>query len=241
MASYNGNEDGEVPGLIPEPYFWWEGGAMLGAMVDYWRYTGDSSYNDVVRKGLVFQAGTEGSAFMPINQTRSLGNSDQAVWGMAAMSAAESSFPSPPQDHRQWLELAQSVFDALAMRWDEEAGKKTCGGGGLRWQIFQFNNGFSYKDSISNGGFFNLASRLARFTGNDTFADYAGKVWDWSNKVGLIDDLYVYDGADVKKNCSVVGRLQWSLSHGLYLSGAASMYNSVSYSFLPNFHPSGNV
>lgn len=214
---------------------------MLGAMIDYWHYTGDSSYNDVVKEGLLFQAGTEdeGAAFMPRNQTRSLGNSDQAIWGMAALSAAETSFPSPPQGQRQWLELAKSVFDSMAMRWDEEAGKTSCGGGGLRWQLFKFNKGYSYKDNISNGGFFNLASRLARFTGNNTYANYAGKVWDWSNKVGLIDHFHVYDGADMAANCSQVTELQWSLSHSLYLSGAASMYNSVRYSFLPSFHPSG--
>lgn len=30
-----------VPGELPQPYYWWEAGAMLGSLIDYWYYTGD--------------------------------------------------------------------------------------------------------------------------------------------------------------------------------------------------------
>ena len=36
MTSYVGNLSGQVPGLLPPPYYWWEAGAMFMNMVEYW-------------------------------------------------------------------------------------------------------------------------------------------------------------------------------------------------------------
>jgi mannan endo-1,6-alpha-mannosidase len=191
-------------------------------MIDYWRYTNDTSYNDVIEQALQFQVGPN-SDYMPPNQTKNEGNDDQGFWGMAAMLAAETNFQNPPRDKPQWLALAQAVFNEFASRWDTT----TCGGG-LRWQIFSFNNGFNYKNSIANGCFFNLGARLARYTGNQTYADWAEKIWDWEQSVGLIDSNYnIFDGASNTENCTVIDRLQWSYNAGIYLHGAANMFNHV--------------
>ena len=56
-------------GLLPDPYYWWEAGAMFGQMVEYWFYTGDDTYNDVVTQGLLAQA-SDSNDFMPGNQTK---------------------------------------------------------------------------------------------------------------------------------------------------------------------------
>jgi mannan endo-1,6-alpha-mannosidase len=122
--------------------------------MDYWYYTGDSTYNDVTTQGMLFQVGS-GINYEPANQSFDLGNDDQAFWGMAAMTAAEVNFPNPPASSPQWLTLAQAVFNRQAARWDND----TCNGG-LRWQVFQYNNGYDYKNSISNGCFFSMAARL---------------------------------------------------------------------------------
>jgi mannan endo-1,6-alpha-mannosidase len=98
----------------------------------------------------------------------------------------------------------------------------------LRWQIFTFNNGFNYKNSISNGCFFNLAARLARFTGNQTYADWATKIFAWQESVGLITPGYdIFDGVTARpgKICPEMDRIQWSYNHGIFLHGAAVMYN----------------
>ncbi len=42
---------------------------MFGQMVEYWYYTGDTSYNDVVTAGLLAQTG-DNNDFMPPNQTK---------------------------------------------------------------------------------------------------------------------------------------------------------------------------
>lgn len=203
---------------------------MFGTLIDYWYYTGDSTYNEVTTEALLFQVGPDND-YMPPNQTKTEGNDDQGFWALAAMSAAEQKFPNPPEGSPQWLALAQAVFNSQAARWDES----TCAGG-LRWQIFAFNSGYDYKNSISNGCFFNLAARLARYTGNSTYADWAVKSYDWVTAVGLMSAKFeVFDGTDDTINCTRINHLQWTYNAGVYLLGAATMYNYVRAPSLP--HP----
>ncbi|KAI9746464.1 MAG: hydrolase 76 protein [Claussenomyces sp. TS43310] len=220
MTYYKGNESGQIPGNLPPPYYWWECGAMFGTLIDYWYYTGDTTYNDIVLQGMLHQTGSDDD-FMPTNATSSMGNDDQAFWAMAAMTAAETNFQNPSQDEPQWLALTQAVFNEQAGRWDTN----TCGGG-LHWQVYTFLSGYHLKNSISNGCFFNIAARLARYTGNETYALWANKIWDWTRSINLMDDLYdVYDNSDENLNCTQLGRIQWSYNAGTYLLGAATMFN----------------
>lgn len=223
MKYYTGNNTGDVPGNIPSPYFWWEAGALFGTMIDYWFLTKDESYTDVISQAMLHQTGDDRD-YMPANQTQSEGNDDQGFWAMAAMSAAENRFPDPPEDQPQWLALAQAVFNEYTSRWDTATCK-----GGLRWQIFTFNNGYDYKNSIANGCFFNIAARLARFTGNQTYADWAERVFKWEQDIGLItEDYRVYDGVGVEESgasCTRRDTIQWTYNAGIYLHGAAMMYN----------------
>ncbi|KAI1808885.1 glycoside hydrolase family 76 protein [Daldinia bambusicola] len=226
MTYYHGNESGQTPGILPGPppagdYYWWEGGALWGTMIDYWHYTGDTTYNDLITQAMLWQVGPN-KDYMPPNVTASLGNDDQGFWGMSAMLAAEVNFPDPPSDQPQWLYLAQAVFNTQA---DPSRHDTTCGGG-LRWQIPFANNGYDYKNSIANGCFFNLGARLARYLNNQTYADWAEKTWDWVESVGLMDSDYrIYDGAHVETNCTDINRAQFSYNNAVYLLGAAHMYN----------------
>lgn len=228
VSYYTGNRPGDVPGNLPAPYFWWEAGAMFGALIDYWYFTGDDTHNEITTQAMLHQVGPDWD-FMPPNQTKTEGNDDQAFWAMAALSAAENNFPNPPKDQPQWLALVQAVFNTQAARWD-----MTSCGGGLKWQIFAFNNGYNYKNTISNGCFFNMGARLAVYTGNQTYADLANKVWDWTASIGLMDAEYnFFDGSDDDLNCTELDHIQWTYNAGTYLVGAANMYNHVS-STLPS-------
>jgi mannan endo-1,6-alpha-mannosidase len=241
MTYYTGNQPGQTPGLLTDPqkmnkdgYYWWESGAMFGSLVDYWHYTGDTKYNDIVTQALLFQVGPEIN-YEPPAQAQSLGNDDQAFWAMSALRAAEVNFPNPPKDQPQWLALAQAVFNRQAARWDEQ----TCNGG-LHWQIPFVNAGYWYKNTISNGAFFNIASRLALYTKNDTYAVWAERAWDWMEGVQLIapETYYVYDGADSQfKNCSETLKIQWTYNAGIILHGAANMYNYTSSVSPSNTNP----
>ncbi|KAK7521359.1 glycosyl hydrolase [Phyllosticta citriasiana] len=234
VSYYHGNETGQIPGLLPGPYYWWEAGAMFMTLVEYWYYTGDTTYNDITTQALLFQTGPDAD-YMPANQTKSEGNDDQVFWAFACLSAAELGFPNPPPSSPQWLALAQAVFNTQVTRWDAN----TCGGG-LRWQIFTFNNGYDYKNTISNGGFFQLAARLARYTGNATYGEWAEKVWDWMVDTPLMmaangaakdgtpntpATYNVYDGTSTSGNCSEADHLQWTYNYGTLIAGSAYMYN----------------
>jgi mannan endo-1,6-alpha-mannosidase len=208
----------------------WEAGALMGALIDYWYYTGDTTYNDATEQGLLFQTGPDND-YMPPNQTLTEGNDDQGFWGMAVMSAAEYNFQNPPSGKPGWLALAQAVFNTQAARWETQY----CGGG-LRWQIFRWNNGFDYKNSISQACFFNLAARLALYTGNQSYADWADKTWDWMVYTKFMDSNYfIYDGAHIE-NCSDIVPYQWTYNAGAFLLGAAAMYNYTNGSTRDTWH-----
>ncbi|KAG6028376.1 hypothetical protein E4U41_000687 [Claviceps citrina] len=220
VAYYSGHKPGGTPGLLPSPYYWWEAGAFLGSLIDYWYYTGDDQYNQIVQQGLLFQVG-EDNDYMPRNQTLTEGNDDQGFWGLAVMTAAEYKFPDPPEDQPQWLALAQAVFNTQAARWDDQ----NCNGG-LRWQIFKWNQGYDYKNSISQACFFALGARLALYTGNSSYAEWADKTWEWMVGVGYIDRYWrVIDGAHIGANCTDHVPYQFSYNAGGFILGAAAMYN----------------
>lgn len=132
------------------------------------------------------------------------------------MSAAEYGLPSPA-GAPSWLSLAQNVFSDLHDRWDT-----TSCDGGLKWQILACAAGYDYKNSISNGLYFQLGARLAKFTGSAAYITEAEQVFEWVQSVRLIDDKYnVYDGTDDTKACTSVDHDQWSYNVGVYLYGSA--------------------
>jgi mannan endo-1,6-alpha-mannosidase len=165
-------------------------------------------------------------------------------WGMAAMTAAELNFPNPPPSQPQWLALAQAVFNEFVSRVELES--QFCKGG-LRWQVYFWDDGWNYKNSISNGCFFNLGARLARYTGNATYAEWAEKTWDWITQTGIMElqaysnesknfsingkgagGYIAWDGAYVGDNCTFINGIPFSYNAGIWLLGAATMYNFVS-------------
>ena len=162
----------------------------------------------------------ENRDYEPSNHSASLGNDDQGFWGIAAMTAAERGFEDPPEDKPQWLALAQAVFNRQAGRWDT----KFCNGG-LRWQVLEINKGYDYKNSISNGLFFQLGARLARYTGNATYADWAEKAYAWTKEIGLISsDFRVHDGAHIPE-CVVSDTNLWTYNAGTFLAGGVYLYD----------------
>ncbi|KAF2264122.1 putative cell wall glycosyl hydrolase Dfg5 [Lojkania enalia] len=225
VGMYANVDDGTIvsgiPGLLTyPPYYWWEAGAMFGQLIDYWYYTNDSTFNDLVRAGMIHQLGDNGN-LMPSNQSKDEGNDDQLFWAFSVMSATELNFPDPPEGTPGWLAVAQSVFNQLVSRWSTAE----CNGG-LRWQIYQWLDGYNYKNMASNGGMFQLGARLAKYTGNDTYAKYAEMAFDWLIQSPLLTtDWQVYDGTDVLKGCKDADQMQWTYNYGIIVGGAAYMYN----------------
>ncbi|EXJ94833.1 hypothetical protein A1O1_03231 [Capronia coronata CBS 617.96] len=218
---YTGNSHGGVLGKFPyPPYYWWESGGAWGGMVEYWHYTGDESFRNVTQQALLSQLGPKYD-FVMAAEAFDEGNDDQAFWVFAAMSAAEYSFPEPPSPIPSWLTIVQNAWQDYVPRWNSSG----CNGG-LKWQFHPENAGYYYKQSISNGAFFQLSARLARFTGNHTYVLWAETIWNWSYGIGLIDQLFnVFDGTDELINCTGIDHHQWSYNVAVYLYGAAMLQN----------------
>lgn len=64
MKYYYGNETGQIPGAFPDK--WWEGAPLFMALLEYWHFTGDTTYNEELSVGLQWQSGTDGD-YMPSN------------------------------------------------------------------------------------------------------------------------------------------------------------------------------
>lgn len=139
------------------------------------------------------------------------------------MSALEYGFPEAENAPASYLDVAVNTFNNIVGRWDE-----TSCGGGLKWQIYPANSyGYDYKNSISNACAFALGARLARYTGEQKYADWASKIYDWTTKVGLVSDQYeVYDGTSDKTNCDAVSdKTQWTYNSAMFMHGSAVMYD----------------
>ena len=235
MTIYQGNQSGQIPGLLPggmncnpnNPgiYCWWEAGGMFGALINYWQYTGDTTYNSLIMQAIAHQRGAD-SNFNPANQSKSMGIDDQGFWGFTAMDAVESNFPEVGGDVPSYLSMAQALYNFQLDKWDTA----TCGGG-FRWQVFRANGGYNLKNTVSNGANFQLAARLAYVTGNTSYSDWANKVYDWmeSSKLYEYDNktsvLYIWDNTDANNNCTDQENYVWSYNYGIMLAGAAYMYN----------------
>ncbi len=219
MSYYSGSDTTAVD--LPAPYYWWEFGALVGSMLDYSHYTGDTSYDARVTTALLAQVGPNYDFMLPKHYGDE-GNDDQVFWGFAVMAAAESNVPQPPSSVPSWLDLGVNIWNSVSARWNT-----TSCGGGVFWQIFPTNfNGMHYKNSVSNGGLFQLSARLARATGDAKYVHMAAQVWDWSTGTGLVDPGFnVYDGADISDNCTDINKLSFTYSTGIYLYGAAVLAN----------------
>lgn len=227
MDYYAGTRIGGTVGMFQQPYYWWEAGEVFGGMLENWFLCQNDTYHDIIYDAMIHQAGPDYD-FMPSNQSMVEGNDDQGVWGLTVMSAAERNFTNPTEDGVPgWLAMAQGVFNTMWMRWDSEH----CGGG-VRWQIFTWNSGYNYKNTVSNACMFQLAARLGRYTGNDTYLTKAETVWDWLVDVGFVvlnenGNANVYDGANIDDNCTDIVKNEWSYNQGIVLGGAAYMYNAT--------------
>jgi mannan endo-1,6-alpha-mannosidase len=216
---YNARDSKDIPGKFDGT--WWEGGSMFMVLIQYWWLTGDTQFNAAIQEGMYWQKGDDD--FFPSNYSQYLGNDDQVFWGLAAITAAELNFPEQT-NQPSWVSLAQGVFNTQVPRWDTSS----CHGG-MRWQIWPYQSGYTTKNAISNGGLFQLAARLALYTKNATYAEWAERIWDWSATTPLLKqkNWNIADSTTCETQCTDHGDWQWTYNYGTYISGAGYMYNYV--------------
>lgn len=80
--------------------------------------------------------------------------------------------------------------------------------------------------AVSNGYFFNLAARLARYTGSQNYIDSAEKTWEWLELSGVLDNktYSVYDGVSTD-DCGKIIKSEFTLANSVLALGAANLYN----------------
>lgn len=233
FAEYtNAAAGGAEVGLFPfPPYYWWESGATWGGMADYFSYTGDSTYLQRTLDALAAQVGPNFD-YIPPQQTNNEANDDQAFWIFSVLDALEQGLPAlpcagaPNDCSNSYLTMAINVFNEQTARYN--ANSNTCSGG-LLWQYTPSLKGTDYKNTVTNGGLINIAARLAHYTGDSTYADWASKIWSWEESIGLItSDYHVYDGAHTEDNCATPDRTEWTYNNAIHMHGAAMMYDYTS-------------
>ncbi|ODV62954.1 glycoside hydrolase family 76 protein [Ascoidea rubescens DSM 1968] len=223
LEYYMGTRYGGTVGMFQDPYYWWQAGEAFGGLIDMWYFCENNTYEELIYDALMHQRG-DNNDYIPANQSLTEGNDDQGFWGFAVLEAVEKNFTNPPEDEPGWLALTQAIFNTMEARWDTEY----CNGG-LRWQIFTWNNGYNYKNTISNGCLFNIAARLARYTKNETYVEVAERVFDWLIEVEFINitgtDYYINDGGTVEHNCTDFTIFEWTYNFAVFISGCAYLYN----------------
>ncbi|CAI4896243.1 CKB_collapsed_G0042840.mRNA.1.CDS.1 [Saccharomyces cerevisiae] len=221
---YEGTRYGGTVGMFQSPYYWWHAGEAFGGMLENWFLCENDTYQELLYDALLAQTGSNYD-YIPSNQTMVEGNDDQGIWGITVMGAVERNFTDPGDGKPGWLAMVQAVFNTMYSRWDSEH----CGGG-LRWQIFTWNSGYNYKNTVSNACLFQIAARLGRYTGNTTYLEVAEQVFDWLVDVGYVvlnDTANVFDGAEIDTNCTDITKIEWTYNHGIVLGGLAYMYNAT--------------
>ncbi|KXJ89888.1 mannan endo-1,6-alpha-mannosidase DCW1 [Microdochium bolleyi] len=210
---------------MPGMYYWWHGGAMWGTLIDYRHRFGDKSFDKYITESLLHQTG-KNNDFNPANWSLSMGNDDQAFWAMAALGAAETGYPDPPEDQPQWLALAQGTLHSQINPQRRIVDQSNPCNWGLRWQVFPQNNGYDYVNTISNGCFMNMAARTGRYTGNKTYLDLAERTYDLLKELKYIDENFeVHDGGHEKKQCKDINKLTFSYNAAILMQSCAYMYN----------------
>ena len=77
----------------------------------------------------------------------------------------------------------------------------------------------------TNGLLFQLSVRLTRHTSNQTYADRAEKIRDWSRDVLFTKNWKIADSTEIRYNCQSGGVQQWTVNYGPFINGAAHMCN----------------
>ncbi|KAJ3416401.1 hydrolase 76 protein [Chytridiales sp. JEL 0842] len=133
-------------------------------------------------------------------------NDDILWWAMAALTATEIFGPNAVVDPqglgavdgvgsktgRPWLEVAARTWNHALEQWDTT----TCGGG-IYWSrnrnAARLNQRF-YKSSITNAQAIEVAARLYEITKNQTYVEWADRLYDWMKKTVMLPDYSVLDG-----------------------------------------------
>ncbi|KAJ3324115.1 hypothetical protein HDV06_000656 [Boothiomyces sp. JEL0866] len=137
---------------------------------------------------------------------------DRAWLALAALKAHDL---NPTQEY---IDHAAHEHQLMQQSWSEKCG------GGVLWTI----NG-NYKNTIANGLYFELSSKLYLKTNNQFYLNEAKKVISWIMNVAKLYDGKVFqDGiTNIDSSCNINGGV-YSYQHGVIISGMVNMFKATS-------------
>ncbi|PYI11468.1 hypothetical protein BO78DRAFT_425948 [Aspergillus sclerotiicarbonarius CBS 121057] len=202
---------------------------LYSTLIPFWNITGNDTYNDLITKRMYSKVELElGTAW---DESDNDTNMNHAAWALAAVTAAEMGFPAE-SSKKSWLTYAEQAEGTILSTF----GLSTICGGGLETMNDDLSaDNASIKDAVSNGEYFQLASRLAYLTSGDDQSSYAydaSTVWEWSTNNDMIVESnwtinFLVTNTTASGNCTAYygNRIEYTYPYGLYLSGAAYMYH----------------
>lgn len=135
---------------------------------------------------------------------------DEGWWALAWIDAYDVT------NDRQYLSIAQSIFEDMAGGWDTTA----CGGG-IWW-----NKDRRYKNAIANELFLSVAARLANHVIDPAqkahYLEWVKMEWQWFSQSGMINQYHlINDGLNSSdpSRCTNNGQAVWSYNQGVILDG----------------------
>lgn len=113
-----------------------------------------------------------------------------------------------------WFEMVQAIEKNDTLYWDD-----TCGGG-ILWLTYRP----MIKNTITNGLYFSILTRLYRYTGDSRYYEYSMNTLNWW--LGWAFDVETGAVLDTitGPNCTSVGEGWWTYNSGAFLFGIADLY-----------------
>ncbi|RAK98141.1 glycoside hydrolase family 76 protein [Aspergillus ibericus CBS 121593] len=201
-------------------------GMLYMSLIPYWNATKNTTYNEHIIARMHNQSDT---IYSGVWEEVDVLTSEFVAWGLAAVTAAEVDFPGTPSNS-SWLAYAKKVAYTLDLTIDQGS---VCHGGLYDDESDEHGTQFDWFD---NGAYFQLVSRIAAASsGSDqgTYAEYADSAWSWSETNGMVNTTawsvseMVSNKTANASSCAATSTSRWTWAYGLYLSGAAHMYQAT--------------
>ncbi|KAI9329451.1 glycosyl hydrolase family 76-domain-containing protein [Obelidium mucronatum] len=210
---------------------WHETGIYWDFFYQYYGFTGDATYNDWVDLQMQLAVGPNVGFLDAMSATTGRWNDDIGWWGLAVLTAAESTkngiiAPKNIIDggNPKYIDVANNTYFQMYGDWDDSCG------GGMFWSRNRHTkkiNDAYYKSAITNAQHVEMGARLYVYTGGEMYKKIVDRVYNWMKTSMMIDPVTyaVYDGLD-SQSCSLSPDM-YSYHLGELIAGLSIMYKKT--------------
>ncbi len=190
---------------------WWNDANIVTVLAEFSKASGSKAYAPVFQNTYM-QA--QKSYYGFINNFYD----DEGWWALAWIDAYDVT------GDRQYLSMAQSIFEDMAAGWDTT----TCGGG-IWWSKDR-----KYKNAIANELFLSVSARLANHMADAAqkahYLTWAQMEWQWFSQSGMINQNHLINDGLTSTNpahCVNNNQAVWTYNQGVVLGGLVELNKAV--------------